>query len=210
MGDSVSLRAVSFRDRVLEQGPVDVLARPDVAWVRFWTQGWRFHGRASRTEFLWAIALQAVVVLGAWQLAPHLGLTARWTVYADPFGVVLSPQVAFHLLSIHRGAPDSAWWGFGDGRDAWPDSWDVAIIVVLALTAVPRWSMLVRRLHDRDHTGLWILLMVFFGPFGAVVVGAMALRSSRSSGSRFDRGLFAGRRESPIEPVPSEQLAPQR
>jgi uncharacterized membrane protein YhaH (DUF805 family) len=204
MGDSTS-----FRSRVTEQGPVDVSRRPDVAWVRFWTQGWRFHGRASRTEFFWVIALQAVVTLVVWWLVEQLGMTARWTVYADPFGIVPSPQVGFHLFEIHQGRYSAAWWGYGSGRDAWPDSWDVAIIVGLLVTAIPRWSLLVRRLHDRDHTGMWILLLVFTGPIGWLVVTGMVVSRPRVRGARFDRGLFAGRRESVPDPDPGPTLTQQ-
>ncbi|PZF23370.1 hypothetical protein DEJ05_14445 [Curtobacterium sp. MCLR17_045] len=161
MGDSDK---TGFRESVLEQGPADV-TNPVVAWLRFWTQGWRFHGRASRSEFWW------------------------WEMYIDPFGVVPSPRVSFHLIDRGQGA----WFGWGGGeRDVWPDAWDLAILVPTILTIVPRWSLLVRRLHDRDHAGLWILLLVFTGPLGAVVLGVMVARSSRPGGARFDRGLFAG------------------
>jgi uncharacterized membrane protein YhaH (DUF805 family) len=185
MGDS---NTTGFRASVLEQGPVDV-TNPVVAWLRFWTQGWRFHGRASRSEFWWVIALELALTtaLLAWLSADGVG---RWQFFADPFGVVPSPQVAFHLLG-----DDHGWrFGFGTGRDAWADVRDVAIMVVLLVTAIPRWSLLVRRLHDRDHTGLWILLLVFTGPIGWLVVTIMVARSSRPGGARFDRGLFAGRR----------------
>lgn len=200
MGDSAT-----FRARVLEQGPVDVRRRPLVAWVRFWTQGWRFHGRASRSEFFWVVVLQAVIVFGVLWLLQQLGAGARWSVYVDPLGVVPSPQVGFHLVDLHRGAHgDRVWWGFGTGRDTWPDGWDVAVVVGLAVTAVPRWSLLVRRLHDRDHSGMWVLLLVLTGPIGWLVVTGMVVSRPRARGARFDRGLFAGRRE----PVPDR--APDR
>ncbi|MBF4606340.1 DUF805 domain-containing protein [Curtobacterium sp. VKM Ac-1393] len=186
MGDST---ATTFRERVLEQGPVDV-SNPVIAWVRFWTQGWRFHGRASRSEFWWVIALELAVVGAAlWIVGVH-GTGGRWELYVDPLGAVPSPLVSFHLLDRGQGA----WFGWGSGpRDAWPDAWDLALLVPTIVTIVPRWSLLVRRLHDRDHTGLWILLLVFTGPIGWLVVTGMVASRSRARGARFDHGLFAGR-----------------
>lgn len=174
---------------LLEQGPVDVTRRPLVAWARFWTQGWRFHGRASRSEYWWVLLLEVPVAAAVWWLLQRSGLTAHWTMSADPFGVVPSPQVTFRLFGS-----EYSWWGIGAGRDVAATGWDIVVLVGLALTFVPRWSLLVRRLHDRDHSGAWILLMVCFGPFGALVVAVMVLRSSRPDGARFDRGLSAGRR----------------
>lgn len=194
MGDSIT-----FRERVLEQGPADV-ANPVVAWVRFWTQGWRFHGRASRAEFWWVIALElAFAAVALWIVGVH-GTGGRWELYVDPFGAVASPKVSFHLLDRGQGA----WWGWGTGsREVRPDPWDSAILAAVFLTLVPRWSLLVRRLHDRDHTGMWILLLVFTGPIGWLVVMVMVARGPRPGGARFDRGAFAGRRAP--EPVPTEE-----
>jgi hypothetical protein len=63
------------------------------------------------------------------------------------------------------------------------------MIVGLALTALPRWTLLVRRLHDRDHGGLWVLLLVLTGPLGWLVLGVMVLRGPRPGGARFDPSL---------------------
>jgi len=185
----------AFRERVLAQGPVDDPS-PLVAWVRFWTQGWRFHGRATRSEFWWVIAVElALSGVALWIVGVH-GTGGRWEMYVDPFGAVASPRVSFHLIDRGQGA----WFGWGTGgRDLWPDAWDVAILVPVIATVIPRWSLLVRRLHDRDHTGTWILLLVFTGPIGWLVVMVMVARGSRPGGARFDRGAFAGRR------VPAEQ-----
>ncbi|MCS6561154.1 MULTISPECIES: DUF805 domain-containing protein [Curtobacterium] len=190
-----------FRESVLEQGPADV-TNPVVAWLRFWTQGWRFHGRASRSEFWWVIALELALVGAALLIVGVHGTGGRWELYVDPFGAVPSPRVSFHLLD--RGQDGWFGWGAGD-REVWPDAWDLVLLVPTILTTVPRWSLLVRRLHDRDHTGLWILLLVFTGPIGWLVVTIMVARSSRPGGARFDRGLFAGRRGSE---EPAQQALP--
>ncbi|KQR26541.1 DUF805 domain-containing protein [Curtobacterium sp. Leaf154] len=188
MGDS---EAVNFRRSVLEQGPADV-TNPVVAWLRFWTQGWRFHGRASRSEFWWVIALElALAGVALWVVGVH-GTGGRWELYVDPFGAVPSPQVSFDL--VDRGRDGSFGWGAGN-RAVWPDGWDLVLLVPTILTIVPRWSLLVRRLHDRDHTGLWILLLVFTGPIGWLVVMGMAASRSRPGGARFDRGLLGGGRD---------------
>ncbi|VXA90444.1 conserved membrane hypothetical protein [Curtobacterium sp. 8I-2] len=188
MGDS---EAVNFRRSVLEQGPADV-TNPVVAWLRFWTQGWRFHGRASRSEFWWVIALElALAGVALWVVGVH-GTGGRWELYVDPFGAVPSPQVSFDL--VDRGRDGSFGWGAGN-REVWPDGWDLVLLVPTILTIVPRWSLLVRRLHDRDHTGLWILLLVFTGPIGWLVVMGMAASRPRPGGARFDRGLFGGGRD---------------
>lgn len=198
MGDST---ATTFRERVLEQGPVDV-SNPVIAWVRFWTQGWRFHGRASRSEFWWVIALELAVVGAAlWIVGVH-GTGGRWELYVDPLGAVPSPLVSFHLLDRGQGS----WFGWGSGpRDVWPDAWDLVLLVPTIVTIVPRWSLLVRRLHDRDHTGLWILLLVFTGPIGWLVVAGMVASRPRARGARFDRGLFAGR---PVVDDDAQQMSP--
>lgn len=189
MGDRVT---AGFRDRVLEPGPVDV-TNPVVAWVRFWTQGWRFHGRASRTEFWWVIALELALTAAAlWVVGVH-GTGGRWELYADPFGAVVSPRVSFHLVEVEQGA----WFGWGSGpRDVRPDAWDAVLLAAVIATVVPRWSLLVRRLHDRDHTGMWILLLVFTGPIGWLVLTGMVASRSRARGARFDRGPVGGRQVS--------------
>ncbi|WP_189319547.1 DUF805 domain-containing protein [Curtobacterium sp. ER1/6] len=192
------------RGEVLDQGPVDVGARPVVAWLRFWTQGWRFHGRASRSEYWWVLLLEVPVSLGVWWLLQRAGLASHWTLSADPFGIVPAPQVTFRLVSSEH-----SWWGIGAGRDVRPSGWDLAVLAGLALTFVPRWSLLVRRLHDRDHSGAWILLVVCLGPFGALVLAVMVLRSSRPDGARFDRGSFAGRRDAPWSSTAVSAPAPE-
>ena len=188
MGDS---EAVNFRRSVLEQGPADV-TNPVVAWLRFWTQGWRFHGRASRSEFWWVIVLELALAGAALWIVGRHGTGGRWELYVDPFGAVPSPQVSFDL--VDRGRDGSFGWGAGN-REVWPDGWDLVLLVPTILTIVPRWSLLVRRLHDRDHTGLWILLLVFTGPIGWLVVMGMAASRPRPGGARFDRGLFGGGRD---------------
>ncbi|MCJ1715904.1 DUF805 domain-containing protein [Curtobacterium sp. VKM Ac-2922] len=175
----------TFRERAMVPGAVRGTG-PLLAWARFWTQGWRFHGRASRSEFLWPLVPELVLVVLLVGLPIWLGTPWRWDAYGDPFGIVPSPAVHFALLGDpSRGVE----FGFGGGVRVTPNPWDTVVIVGLALTALPRWTLLVRRLHDRDHTGLWILLLVFTGPIGWLVLVVMVLREPRSSGARFDPSL---------------------
>ncbi|MGU3411964.1 DUF805 domain-containing protein [Microbacterium sp. M1A1_1b] len=175
----------TFRERAMVPGAVRGTG-PLLAWARFWTQGWRFHGRASRSEFLWPLVPELVLVVLLVGLPIWLGTPWRWDAYGDPFGIVPSPAVHFALFGDpSRGVE----FGFGGGVRVAPNPWDTVVIVGLALTALPRWTLLVRRLHDRDHTGLWILLLVFTGPIGWLVLVVMVLREPRSSGARFDPSL---------------------
>ncbi len=85
--------------------------------------------------------------------------------------------MSFHLVEVEQGA----WFGWGSGpRDVRPDAWDAVLLAAVIATVVPRWSLLVRRLHDRDHTGMWILLLVFTGPIGWLVLTGMVASRSRA------------------------------
>ncbi|TCK65598.1 DUF805 domain-containing protein [Curtobacterium sp. PhB136] len=178
--------ATTFRARVRTPGAVRD-AGPVIALVRFWTQGWRFHGRASRSEFFWPMAVELLVVAVFVGLPVWMGTPWRWDAYADPFGIVPSPSVHFSLFGDPARGGE---FGYGEGPRVAPNPWDVVVLLGLAVTAVPRWSLLVRRLHDRDHTGLWVLLLVLTGPLGWLVVSGMVCSRPRARGARFDRTLW--------------------
>ncbi|WP_420366199.1 DUF805 domain-containing protein [Curtobacterium sp. L3-7] len=191
----------SFRSRALRQGPLRD-AGPLEAWVRFWTQGWRFSGRASRSEFFWPMGFELVVVVLAVGIPVWSGTPWRWDSYADPFGIVPTPAVHFHLF----GSP-TWWWGYGDGADVPPNPWDVVLLLWVAATAVPRWTLLVRRLHDRDHTGLWVLLLALTGPLGWLIVTVMVVRRPRAAGVRFDRTMWDAYKPSATLPPEPQDTA---
>jgi uncharacterized membrane protein YhaH (DUF805 family) len=167
-------------------------ASPLVALGRFWTRALRFDGRASRSEFWWPMLVELIVVAAVVGAPVWSGHASRWGFHGDPFGAVPSPSVRFVLLSFGdaaHGAMTS--YGYGSGADVTATPWDVVILVCLAVTAIPRWSLLVRRLHDRDHSGWWILLLVFTGPIGWVVVTFMVASGPLAGGGRFDRDGMA-------------------
>lgn len=196
----------TFRDQVTRPGALRA-AGPLVAWLRFWTQGWRFHGRASRSEFLWPMALELVLVVLVVGVPVWTGTPWRWDAYGDPFGIVPSPAVHFTLAGDPARGGE---FGYGAGVHVAPGPLDVVLLVALALTAVPRWTLLVRRLHDRDHTGLWVLLLVFTGPIGWLVVSGMALSRPRANGVRFDPPLSrAWRPSAPLPPTASAVPEPR-
>jgi uncharacterized membrane protein YhaH (DUF805 family) len=93
----------------------------------------RFTGRARRSEFWWfALLVLAIYVVGT-MLDTLFGL-ATITTYADPAEV-----------------------GFG-GRVGFTTSGDpITALAVLALF-VPSLAVAVRRLHDVDRSGWWLLL----------------------------------------------------
>ncbi|MFJ3379761.1 DUF805 domain-containing protein [Curtobacterium sp. NPDC090217] len=191
----------TFRQQALARGPQRDVG-PLVAWARFWTQGWRFSGRASRSEFAWPMVFELIVVVLAVGIPVWSGTPWRWTWYADPFGIMPSPAVYFHLWGS-----GNWWWGYGDGADVPPRAWDLPVIAWVAVTAIPRWTLLVRRLHDRDHTGLWVLLLAFTGPIGWLVVSAMVVRRPRAAGVRFDRTLWDAYKPSATLPPESQDTA---
>ncbi|MFJ3385510.1 MULTISPECIES: DUF805 domain-containing protein [unclassified Curtobacterium] len=184
--------ATTFRARVRAPGPVRD-AGPLVAWARFWTQGWRFHGRASRSEFFWPMVIELLLVAVFVGLPVWTGTPWRWDAHADPFGIVPSPSVHFSLIGdpAHGGE-----FGYGEGARVAPNPWDVVVLLGLAVTAIPRWSLLVRRLHDRDRSGGWILLLALTGPLGWLVVSVMVCGRPRPRGSRFDPSLWDAYRPS--------------
>jgi uncharacterized membrane protein YhaH (DUF805 family) len=180
-----------FTELVLVPGAVR-RASPFVAWTRFWTQGWRFTGRASRSEYLWCVAAEAFVAFLLCVSVPQwIGIPSHWTLFVDPFGAV--PSVA-EGLTIRMSGDRSSWWGFGSGdRVVSSLPYDVVVFCWLAVTALPRWTLLVRRLHDRNRSGFWWLALTLFGPVGWIVVTFMVLGAPRPAGERFDDGLWTGR-----------------
>jgi uncharacterized membrane protein YhaH (DUF805 family) len=185
-----------FSESVLVPGAVRQAA-PHVAWARFWVQGWRFSGRASRSEYLWCIGAEVVVAVVLCSFVPQwLGIPTHWTFFADPFGAV--PSVADGTSLRMSGGAHGSWWGLGTGdRLVWPVPYDFVVLGWLAVTALPRMTLLVRRLHDRDRSGFWWLALLFLGPIGWIVVSLMVIGSPRPTGARFDAGLWTGR---PPEP----------
>ncbi len=111
-----------------------------------------------------------VVVLGTTQLLiPALitGRTPESNLVVGPFGSWLFANV--QLFSVSPAvAPSSP-----------------VVVFWLLLTVVPGFTVAVRRLHDSNLSGWWVMLALI--PPGAFVLLLLAARRSRLEGARFDR-----------------------
>ena len=94
-----------------------------------------FHGRARRREF-WMFVLVSVIV------AVVLGLV----------DVILGTDDAIGV----RGNRD----GIVNGLFVFPSSTGLISGIYVLATFLPSLAVLVRRLHDRDHTGWWVLVLL--------------------------------------------------
>ena len=128
-------------------------ATPQEGIRRFFTKYAVFHGRASRSEFWWAAALNIVVFLA-------VGIAVEMVVsLAGPTAPRTS--VASTVIGI------------------------VYLVYALA-TLLPSIAVFVRRLHDANLAGWWILLTLI--PFAGVVIGVIfAVLPRQGYGKRFDR-----------------------
>jgi len=123
---------------------------------RFFKKYATFSGRASRSEYWWWV-LVSVVVSFALQL----------------------------LITVTGGArmqPNGTWQiegGFGVVFVVLYVIWGLAIII-------PSLALLVRRLHDSNHSAWWLLIYLI--PLvGAIVLFVFSLLGPKPEGARFDR-----------------------
>ncbi|MGV3733176.1 MAG: DUF805 domain-containing protein [Microcella sp.] len=124
-----------------------------------------FTGRASRSEFWWAMLFQVIV-----------GTIA---------GVVLSVVLVLVVIAVVIGAD----------RPGAPETllaaalWSTVVMVIgLSLISlpllVPTLAVTVRRLHDTNRSGWWVLIS--FIPYAGYAIYAFAALESDPAGSRFD------------------------
>lgn len=123
---------------------------------RFFAKYATFSGRASRSEYWWWVLTGAVV--GA-VLNALPTLTDGIRIEADGSTTLTGPHgVILGLIWVV--------WAVG--------------------TFLPTFAVLVRRLHDANRSGFWILIGVF--PLvGAIVLFVLTLLGPRPEGVRFDR-----------------------
>lgn len=125
-----------------------------------------FSGRASRTEY-WSFTIINMIVMGI-----------------------------FYFISMKVDPPSA------DGQPVVQSASGAAIffgtlyLLYCFAIVLPLWSVTVRRLHDRDHTGLWVLGS--FIPLLNIVVFIMTLLPSQPFANRY--GLRAP--QSPTDEVP--------
>lgn len=105
-------------------------------YVKVLSQYVGFHGRARRREF-WMFVLVTAIV------AVVLGLV----------DVLLGTDAAI-------GARDGARIGIFNGLFVFPSSTGLISGIYVLATFLPSLAVLVRRLHDRDHTGWWVLILL--------------------------------------------------
>lgn len=135
-------------------------ASPLTAYARFWRRYAVFSGRASRSEFWWALLCNTVAVLG-------LGLAS----------VVL---IAIGTTLDRRGAPIAA---LPNGIGA-----VLAFLAAVYLLAeiLPNIAIAVRRLHDADLSGLFVLLALL-PSVGGLILLVLHVLPADPRGVRFDR-----------------------
>lgn len=145
----------------------------------------RFNGRSSRTDF-WIYAIFVVLLgTGLWssvmsmEMSRTFGEVQRYA-DANPGKVTITTSSTSYSVKIKDGAP-------GVGPDfGYLMKWISAIAVVsVALLA----AAAVRRLHDSDRTGLWVLLPLPF-LFSAFWLMSLVFNDFNSTDER-QMGLFA-------------------
>lgn len=145
------------------------------AMRRFVAHAFRLRGRASRSEYWWWMAVGVASAAVFLLVIPRM-LSGRW------------PQLD---LGLHP----FGWWGwrgielFGPIAPTDPLSTLVAVYlwtstVWVVVTFIPGFTVAVRRLHDSNLSGWWVLLNLM--PIGGFVLLLLALRRSRPEGARFD------------------------
>ena len=143
---------------------------------RFVNGAFRFRGRASRSEYWWWMLVNLVVLAIAQLLVPALisGRTPQPTLLLGPFGSWLFANI--ELINVTQtDAPSSPVAAFSL---LFAGLW-------LIVTIIPGFTVAVRRLHDSNLSGSWVLLALV--PGGSFVLLLLATRRSRPEGARFDR-----------------------
>lgn len=145
------------------------------AMDRFVRRAFQLRGRASRSEYWWWMLINVVVLATTQLLIPALvsGRTPQPTLFVGPFGSAIFANI--ELFSLHMtDAPGSPLAAF-------------SLLIAgfwLIVTAVPGFTVAVRRLHDSNLSGWWVLLAII--PPGPLVLILLAIRRPRAEGGRFD------------------------
>jgi uncharacterized membrane protein YhaH (DUF805 family) len=137
----------------------------DASVRRFFRKYAVFTGRASRSEFWWAMLFQSIV-----------GSIA---------GVVLGIVIAAVVVWVIVGAEQGDW--VTTMIDATVASTLVMVIGLVLITLpvlLPSIAVTVRRLHDTNRSGWWSLISLI--PFGGYVIYVFGALESDAAGIRFD------------------------
>ena len=119
-----------------------------------------FQGRARRREF-WMFVLVTAIV------AVVLGIV----------DVLLGTDAAI-------GVRDGARIGIFNGLFVFPSSTGLISGIYVLATFLPSLAVLVRRLHDRDHTGWWVLVLLV-PVIGFIVMLFFTISESRPEPNRY-------------------------
>lgn len=133
------------------------------AFTRFWKKYVAFSGRASRSEYWWWFLWNAIIVA---VLSIIVGIIAAAT--GD-----YSTHATTSSTGVSAGAETQS-----------PASFILALWYLAIL--IPTVAIQIRRLHDINFRGWWILLNLI--PFlGGIAVLIMTILPSNPEGQRFDR-----------------------
>jgi uncharacterized membrane protein YhaH (DUF805 family) len=125
------------------------------AFGRFWAKYATFSGRASRSEYWWWALVDGII----WVVLSLLAYAGGAGV-EDASGAMTGPNALGVVVGI------------------------VTVLFALA-TIVPNLALTVRRLHDVNLSGFFILLGLI--PFvGGIIIFVMTLLASNPQGQRFD------------------------
>jgi len=128
-------------------------ATPQEGIRRFFTKYAVFHGRASRSEFWWAYAMNLAVF----------------------FAVGIAVEMVNSVVGPEAARPTTASTVIG-----------VVYLAYVLATLLPSIAVFVRRLHDANLAGWWVLLTLI--PFAGVVIGViLSVLPRQGYGTRFDR-----------------------
>lgn len=147
-------------------------AQPLTAYARFWRRYVVFSGRASLSEYWWAVLLSAVI------------------------GIVLG-VLGGVLLAVGAAVAQQ-----GSGLAAIPNAIGAVLLFALVVFAlahiVPGISVTVRRLHDANLSGYFYLLSLI-PSVGGLIVLVLTILPTNPEGRKYDRGAAPWR---PVVPPP--------
>lgn len=148
------------------------------AWGRFWRGYVTFRGRAARPEFWWW-ALWWLLLTFVVQIPWVIGI-ATWRPEqpsAEQAQTLDQAMTSFNPFPV---------WGYLLSSLPPIAAVGLALFAVLTLAALLPWvAIAVRRLHDTNRSGWWVLL--YLVPFGNVVLLVFTTLPSDERGARFDR-----------------------
>jgi len=148
------------------------------AFPRFFRGFRTFHGRAARAEFWWW-GLWWLIIGQAVQIPWAIGII---TFRPAPVDAADSAMLDDALQSFN---PFPVWGYLLRTLPPVAQIGLVLYVVVILVVAVPWAAIAVRRLHDSNRSGWWVLL--FLMPIGNLALLVLLAQPSDERGRRFDR-----------------------